>query len=106
MNNQLLTDAKTFPHLFRWNGPLPSQELLVWVQKQSWSIPKDLMDFWALTGGGEVFETEEFLKPVLPESERGVESVTGWYQHHGMSSGLVLFHAGLGITAVRCVDAT
>ena len=62
-------------------------------------------EFWATTGGGEIFETETLFKPLVPSAaEEGVEFATDWHTHRGMPLGLVVFHEGLEVSAVRCTD--
>jgi len=105
MKRPILVDAQANPRLFRWNGPIDPQMLLQWAARHDYRVPPDLLDFWASTGGGEVFETEMFLKPLVSSAdEDGVEYATISHQRRGIPPGLVVFHEGLGSTAVRCAD--
>jgi hypothetical protein len=105
MKSPILVDAQAHPRLFRWNGPIDPQILLQWAARHDCMVPPDLLDFWASTGGGEVFETEMFLKPLVSSAdEDGVEHATISRERRGMPAGLVVFHEGLGSTAVRCAD--
>jgi hypothetical protein len=95
------------PSVFVWNGPIDRQAIDEWLLKHAWTLPSDLVDFWAITGGGEVFESETFLRPaVSSDGEDEVAQMTGWCAARGIPSGLVVFHEGLGFTAVRCDDRT
>jgi hypothetical protein len=61
--SQLMADAKKRPDLFLWNGPVEPAALSAWLSKLNLKVPADLIEFWLLTGGGDLFETETFLGP-------------------------------------------
>ncbi len=105
MNGLILNDAQRAPHLFRWNGQVGRRTIEDWIALHGWKIPGDLLDFWTITRGGEVFESERFLPPLAsPDGQEEIVQVTGWCQRRGLPDGLVVFHEGLGFTAVRCLD--
>jgi hypothetical protein len=105
MSGSILLDARSKPQLFVWNGPVSPQELARWQRRLGWNVPPDLLSFWALTGGGRLFESETILRPILPDDHDGsVDQVTNWRRANGMPVGLVVFHEGLSFTAVRSVD--
>ncbi len=105
MKSQILVDGAAAPHLFLWNGPVGRQHILDWIAERHWVISPDLVEFWAATGGGEILESERLLRPLLePQGQEEVAQVTAWCQQRGMASGLVVFHEGLGFTAVRGGD--
>jgi hypothetical protein len=73
MNDLILQDAQAAPHLFFWNGPVDRREIDEWTARRGWLIPDDLSEFWATTGGGEIFEGETLLRPLI--SPDGQEEV-------------------------------
>ena len=102
MNCLILADAERAPHLFQFNGPGEREQLEKWIRTRGWVVPRDLLEFWTLTSGGQILETERFLRPLaLPNGEEEVAAVTAWCYKRGMPKGLVVFHEGLGFTAVR-----
>ena len=101
----ILADAERAPQLFRWNGAVDRQKLAGWIGTRDWRIPPDLFEFWALTGGGQVFESETFHRPVASaDQEGGVDRITNWCRRLGMAAALVVFHEGLGLTAISVND--
>lgn len=107
MTSLILEDAQRAAALFLWRGPVGRRAIEKWVAQRGWKIPGDLLEFWTMTGGGEIFEGEKFLAPLIsPRGEEEIAQVTEWCQSRGMPSGHVVFHEGLGFTAVRCDDGT
>lgn len=105
MKGLILEDAQRAPQLFLWKGSVDRRAIDEWVALHGWKIPSDLRELWTLTGGGEIFESERFLVPLLSQSgDEEIAQVTEWCQNRGIPSGLVVFHEGLGFTAVRCDD--
>ena len=105
MNSLILEDAQRAPQLFLWNGPVGRRAIDEWVALRGWTIPADLLELWTITGGGEIFESERFLPPLVSrDGQEEVAQVTQWCQDRGMPADLVVFHEGLGFTAVRCLD--
>lgn len=103
----ILRDAAAAPDVFRWNGAVGLQALRDWLAEKGWPVPADLLEFWQVTGGGEIFESELLLPPVAsPGARYGVGAVTAWYRHHGLGKDLVVFHQGFGLTAVNVVTGT
>jgi hypothetical protein len=103
-NMQILLDAARHPSLFRWHGRSGADLLDVWLQRQSLDAPADLVAFWRATGGGEAFETEQFLTPIAASDliER-LEVRNDWHRQKGMPGGLVIFHEGLWLSAIRAI---
>jgi hypothetical protein len=105
MSLAILSDAQVKPRLYRWYGPIDRQHLLDWSARLGWALPADLIEFWTVTGGGQVFETEEFPRPLSRSNDQdSVEVVTQLCRRQGMPAGLVVVHEGLGRTVVRCED--
>jgi hypothetical protein len=98
-------DARLLSSVFLWHGSIDHNEIAEWIRRRGWLIPKDLIEFWAATGGGEIFESESVLRPLIsPDGQEEVEQVTQWCVHRGMPPGLIVFHQGLGFTATRSGD--
>lgn len=102
----LLHDAAMKPHVFRWNNPVSAMAIADWLTKRQWTVPADLRQFWAETGGGEAFETEKFLTPIRDvHDDESVEQATACAARQGAPAGLVIFHQGLGLSGVRMADS-
>jgi hypothetical protein len=105
VNSLILGDALFAPGLFLWNGPVDRLELDRWIALRGWAVPADLLEFWTTTGGGEILESESFLRPLVsPDGEDEMARVTSWCEQRGMPGGLVVFHEGLGFTSIRLRD--
>lgn len=107
MNSLILLDAQATPTLFHWNGAVDAAAIKSWLKDRGWSVPPDLLHFWEVTGGGTVYETERLLAPIrfAPSGVDEIFELTTWLQRRGLPAGLVVFHEGMGFTAVRHSDA-
>lgn len=63
---RVLEDSKRNPGAFCWFGTIPSDELEAWIKRSGIKLPADLLEFWRVTGGGELFESETILRPDVP----------------------------------------
>lgn|SRR5262249_4341253 len=105
MNSIVLDDARAVPNLFLWNGPVDRRKIDDWITNRGWVIPDDLRRFWTVTGGGETFESEKFLQPLVSaDVDDSVAQVTAWCEERGMPHGFVVFHEGFSFTAIRQLD--
>lgn len=105
MNEQLWRDARTAPDLFMWNSPLDPHRLRQWISERCSVIPESLWEVWVRTGGGDMFETETLLWPMVDAShDDSVDAVNSYLRRHGLADGYVVFHTGLMLSAVRCRD--
>lgn len=101
MTPTILADASAAPALFRWNDPIDRGALVEHLFSRGWTIPEDLIDFWAITGGGEIFETELLLRPVAPMGQASeLEQTQRFWHERGLPVGSVVFHEGFIVTAV------
>jgi hypothetical protein len=102
MTETLWRDAVQRPDLFRWKGRLSAAAIAAWTEKQGWTLPEDLVSFWARTGGGEIFESEELLSPLGDaEAEDSVVLTLRFHVERGLPQRFVLFHeGGYGLSAV------
>jgi hypothetical protein len=103
---RVLDDAAVRPDLFIWRGPVPLADLEAWIREKELRVPNDLVHFWEVTGGGEVFETESLLGPRhVTELSDDVAAVTRAHRERGMPADYIVFHVGLGgLSAVSSRD--
>lgn len=105
MTLKILEDARQYPHLFSWNGPVDRQLLEGWLAKRGLTVPEELIELWSLTGGGEAFESESILNPVgdarIGDDLEGPNEVL---RRRGLGSDLLVFHRGVGLSAIRLSD--
>jgi hypothetical protein len=95
--NTLENDRINRPDLFDFRGPIPSEELDIWLNEHRLVVPDDLKQFWCETGGGELFESETILSPFgRIDLADDVESVNQFHREKGMPAEWVIFHTGLG----------
>lgn len=95
-----LEDTHVAPNAFDWNGPLDHAWLIGWLAQRRLNAPADLVALWSFTGGGDMFETEEVLCPSAKDLEHDLEYRGGQLVAGGLSEELLVFHAGLYLTAV------
>jgi len=106
----LLEDSEGVPDVFFGFGAIPESELNDWLERQALVLPSDLLNFWQLTWGGDVFESETILRPSVPtppnESfvEDDIESANLAHNANGKASELYLFQQGTFLSAVRLSD--
>jgi len=105
MNDQLYRDAQARPSLFSWNGGVDQHLLEQWISGQRLRIPIELKDLWRWTGGGELFETETLLKPIINETNYdSVMTINAKWRQRGLSDRYLIFHIGMMVSAVRSKD--
>ena len=68
----LLEDFERVPDVFFGFGAIPESELNDWLKCHALVLPSDLLKFWQLTGGGDVFESETILRPSVAKAATGV----------------------------------
>jgi len=106
MSGRLHEDVSLRPELFRWNGPIPQENLERWLADRSFRVPHDLKLFWQETGGGELFESETILSPSdAAEPGDDIECVNRLHWARGLSPAYLIFAIGsFGLSAIRLVD--
>lgn len=101
MKSKIIEDAKSRPELYVWVGRIPENLLREWTKKQNLSVPSDLMHLWTETGGGDLFESEIILSPYASNSGMDLDAVNVFHHKRGLSSGYLVFHVGLNLSAVN-----
>lgn len=102
-NTRILSDSRTRPDLFHWNGPIADARLRTWFLEHGFEgrIPEDLLRFWRRTGGGDIFETETLLGPFAdPALEDDVAGVNASLRQKGLPPQFLVFYRGSYIGAV------
>jgi hypothetical protein len=104
MVDQLQRDAAEAPNGFDFLGPVPVERLERWAATHHLAIPHDLLDLWALTGGGDLFETEELFCPDA-RNDHDISPVNQRLRRQGLPPDLLVFHSGLTLTAAATSGA-
>lgn len=98
---QIFNDAKQRPKLFMWYGQPPPAQFETWLREYRQSFPADLIEFWRLTGGGDVFESESILGPLsVPEWGDSLADYNNQLQTEGLPPDLIAIHVGVDVTAI------
>src|SRR6185437_12733994 len=108
----LLQDAHKVPGIFFPFGAIPVADLQEWLQRTGLVLPSDLIEFWQLTGGGDVFDSETIFRPTVPSAPNScfvgdaIERRNAAHADDGKSDDLYIFQDGLFLSAVRLSDQT
>src|SRR4051812_26130713 len=107
----IVQDAERNPKVFCWFGAIPASEINEWLIASGLKLPSDLLEFWRVTGGAEIFESETVFRPPvssLPNQYFLVGDDTAsknlWHQSKGLPTGLFIFQEGAFLSAVRQHD--
>lgn len=105
MNDILMQDSERYPKLFVWNGAISRDRLNIWLQKHNLNLPEDLIAFWEVTGGGDLFESETILSP-FGDTYLGddIDSINEFHYSQAMKRDYLVFHVGTGLSAVCLAD--
>lgn len=102
MKQQIFIDSKKRPELFYWNNPIQRTKLRKWFFERKIKVSDDLFDFFCKTGGGEIFEGETILGPFGDKTlGENLEETNIYYWNKGMPKTWLLFHVGLGNSALN-----
>jgi hypothetical protein len=91
-------DALAHPNLFHWFGTA-EPEFDAWLTALPLHAHPGLVDFWRRTGGGELFESETLLGPLIAEESDNVLKVNEFHWSKGMPGGMLIFHIGMNLSA-------
>jgi len=102
MKNQIFKDANEKPRLFHWNGRIEREELINWFKIRKWNLTDEMIEFYCMTGGGEIFESETILG-LYSDQVFGddLESMNKYYRNKGMPINWLLFHIGIKNSALN-----
>lgn len=105
-------DLAARPLLFVMSGPVPERRLREWLDAQARRIPEDLIEFWRLFGGGDMFECEELYAPGidLGYASFEIDAENGGFWQVGLPREYLVVHygsssAGASMTAVDTTGA-
>ena len=104
---RILQDAQQRPELFEWFGSIPGREIEDWLLRTQLPIPSDLVELWKITGGGDVFESETFLRPTVPSVPKpnfivdDIESFNLDLTAKGKPGELYVFQQGCFLSAIQ-----
>ena len=109
---KIFKDAKGRNDVFMPFGAIALEQIESWMRSSSLIIPRDLVEFWSQTGGGDLFDdSETILRPAgVPSLYPGfvdgddVDSATKFGIQNGMPDSYLLFHKGTFFSAVRLLD--
>jgi hypothetical protein len=107
---QVFQDAKLDRQVFFDFNPIPQEELDDWLRRTGLTLPPDLLEFWRLTGGGDIFDIETVRRPTVPTPpnqcfvEDDIEGVNAWAEEKGKSADLYIFSTGEFDSAIRLSD--
>lgn len=97
----LLQDASGYPHAFEWNGAMPAPSIEKWRHDGGWIVPPELIELWATTGGGDLFESETVLQPGRGAGiDGGIDEENEALSSTGLPFNLLVFHRGMCISAI------
>jgi hypothetical protein len=95
----IIEDFEKVPHLFQLSRIKRDD-----FNKAIQSPPKDLIEFWAELGAGEIFETETIYSPSAGENDDTVIEINEYFAEKGMPSSYTVFHTGMTISAYRAEE--
>jgi len=91
-------DALKRPDLFRWFG-VTEAEFENWLTALPLSVHPGLVGLWRRTGGGDLFESETLLGPLVKDEGDNVLKLNEYHWSKGLPSDLLIFHKGLCFSA-------
>jgi hypothetical protein len=91
-------DALAHPLLFQWFG-VSEPEFEVWLAALPLRVHPGLVEFWRRTGGGDMFESETILGPLVTEESDNVLKMNEYHWSKGLPRDMLIFHTGLNMSA-------
>jgi hypothetical protein len=91
-------DARAHPLLFRWFG-VSRPEFEAWLTALPLRIHPGLVEFWRRTGGGDLFESETILGPLVADESDNVLALNEYHWSKGLPRNMLIFHIGLNVSA-------
>src|SRR5215469_681556 len=84
-------DALKRPDLFHWFG-VAEAEFEAWLTALPLRVHPGLVGFWRRTGGGDLFESETLLGPLVKDEGDNVLKLNEYHWSKGLPSDLLIFH--------------
>ena len=108
----LLKDAQGRSQVFAQFGAIPLGEIETWMSSASLILPPDLVEFWSLTGGGDLFDDSATIhRPTQTPASDGcfldgddVDSLMQFCIERGMPKSYLAFASGIDLSVVRLTD--
>jgi hypothetical protein len=91
-------DALAHPLLFHWFG-VSGPDFEAWLTAFPLRIHPGLVEFWRRTGGGDFFESETILGPLVADKSNNVLAQNEYHWSKGLSRKMLIFHIGLNVSA-------
>jgi hypothetical protein len=98
MTPSIYEDALARPDLFHWFG-ITETEFDQWLTTLPLRIHPGLVAFWRRTGGGDLFESETILGPLVADDSDNVLVVNEVHWNKGLPRDMLIFHTGMNISA-------
>ncbi|MGH9523782.1 MAG: hypothetical protein ACRD3E_14740 [Terriglobales bacterium] len=100
-------DERINPRAFCWFGAIPRREVDHWCEESGFALPHDLLEFWSVTGGGDLFESETVLRPNVVQPPNAaflagddVHSRNNDFRGNGLPPHLLIFQVGAFVSAI------
>jgi hypothetical protein len=84
--------------LFHWFG-VSEPDFEAWLEALPLLVHPGLVEFWRRTGGGDLFESETILGPLVADTNDNVLKVNEYHWSKGLPRDMLIFHIGLNVSA-------
>jgi hypothetical protein len=91
-------DALAHPALFHWFG-VSEPDFEAWLEELPLRVHPGLVEFWRRTGGGDLFESETILGPLVADESDNVLEMNKYHWGKGLPRDMLIFHVGLNLSA-------
>lgn len=98
MPSTIYEDAIARPDLFHWFG-INESDFDRWLAALPLRAHPGLVTFWRRTGGGDLFESETILGPLVPNETENVLKVNELHWQKGLARDTLIFHSGTYLSA-------
>lgn len=94
----IFEDGLARPDLFLWFG-VNESDFDKWLTELPLRVHPGLVEFWRRTGGGDVYESETLLGPLVSDEGNNVLRVNESLWGRGLPQDLLVFHTGMCFSA-------
>ncbi len=98
MLSTIYEDASAHPDLFHWFG-ISLQEFKAWLRALPLRVHPELVECWRRTGGGDLFESETILGPLIEDESENVLKMNEFHWSKGLPTAMLIFHIGSNVSA-------